>query len=238
MDLSGKTVLITGAAGGIGSALVDVFDKKGSRLILVDVDKKILDKLSDKYKSVLKVYELDLLDPKEIYVLGKRLEKDVESLDVLINCAGTGVYKTVEDLRLEDWNKVINLDLTAVFLVTKESLPFLKKSNESVVVNVGSKCGIKPLEGRIDYNTAKFGLRGFSLSLSKDLKGSSVSAVHVALGSTLTEFGPLTIGDKEKLQREGKNYYTPEFVAKEIVKLLEKDEIKEEVVLNPDKLIQ
>jgi uncharacterized protein len=240
MKLSGKTALITGAAGGIGSVIAVELANRGVSLVLVDHNKDKLLKLFDSLENSdkHKYFVVDLSQPKEIFILAKRVQKEIGRLDILINSVGAGVYKGIEELELEEWNMVLNLDLTAVFLTTKELLPLLKKSSESVIVNMGSKCGVKPIAGRLDYCTAKFGLRGFTLTLAEELKETNTRVHHITLGSTLTEFGPLTITQKEELEGDGKKYFTPDFVSKTIVDLIEEGSKTPEIVLEPEELLE
>ena len=90
-----------------------------------------------------------------------------------------------------------------------------------------------PTAGRSLYCASKFALRGLSMSLSLEYKENHISFVHVALGSTLTNFGPMTIKEKEEENLMGKAYFTPDWVAKKFVEILRADSYPDEIELYP-----
>ena len=90
-----------------------------------------------------------------------------------------------------------------------------------------------PSAGRSVYCASKFALRGLSLSLSKEYKGTNIHFVLVTLGSTLTDFGPKTLKEKEEESLKGKAYFTPEGVAKKFIEIVENDKLEDEIELYP-----
>ena len=157
----------------------------------------------------------------------------LEKLDILINAAGVGVYKEIEDVELREWTDSLAINTTAPFYMTKMLLPLLRKSEKSVIINIGSGMGKIPTACRSVYCATKYALRGMTLSLAAEFQGTNVNFVHIALGSTLTEFGPMTLKEKEEESLKGKAYFTPEWVAKKFVEIIEKEQFEGEIELYP-----
>ncbi|MCH7730095.1 SDR family NAD(P)-dependent oxidoreductase [Patescibacteria group bacterium] len=235
MKLRNKVAVVTGAAGGMGSAIVRELDREGVKCILFskseDKTKKLINSLSSEGHTF---YLADFRDTKEIEKVIKRILKDLNKIDLLFNVAGIGIYKGIEDITLKEWDDSISVNLTAPFLLTKGLIPLLKKSKDSVVVSIGSVLGTAPLDpNRIAYIVSKFGLRGLNLALSKDYERKIPRFCLITLGSTLTDFGPGELKDRLRKQKEGKKYFTPKWVAKKLIEIIKNDEVKDEITLFP-----
>lgn len=230
MKLKGKVVVIAGATGGIGNQVAKEFAKVGARLLLISHSQKKLDELT---KSLVgedhKHYLCDFQRTPDIEKCGEKISHAETQVDVLINAAGIGVYKAIEEVSLSEWEKSFAINVTAPYFLTKALLPKLKKSKQAVVMNLGSGMGKMPTAGRSVYCATKFALRGMTLSLSREFRKTNISFVHLNMGSVLTNFGPLTIKDKEEKSLAGKAYLTPSWVARELVLLIKRDEFEEEV---------
>lgn len=234
MDLKDKFVVITGATGGIGKALVYKLDKIGAKLILVAQSESKLSSLTKHLKSSKHAYfSCNLEESASIVSLGKVISEKYKTVDVLINCAGIGVYKPIEDLSLKEWLGSFNVNLNAAFILIKILLENLKRSDEAVVINMGSGNGVMPVAGRSVYCSTKFALRGLSLSLSEEFKGTNLSFILMTLGSVLTSFGPLTITEKQKEMEDGKGYLTPDSVSGKIIEVLESEAKEAEYQIYP-----
>jgi short-subunit dehydrogenase len=227
MSIPEKTILVTGAAKGIGKAISQKLISEGAHLILVDIEK------IDLQGSNIYIYQADLTKFEEIEALAKNIQKDHPRIDILINNAGIGIYKKIEELELSEWQKAINLNVTAPFFLTKlllpnllaatqgsgisekrqEKLPTENLADKPLIINIGSGCGKKGVAGRVSYCSTKFALRGMSLSLYEELDP-LIKVIYLALGSVATEFGSQSA--EEKLKLAGKNYLTPKEVAQEI----------------------
>ena len=234
MQLKGKTAVITGAGGGIGSALVKRLKKEGVNLILIERDLNLLEHLVDFVDGPEnKRYEADLSKPKEIVKLSENISREVEKVDLLFHVAGVGIYKPIEKLSLEEWELSLNINVTAPFLITKELMPLLKKSEDPLVVSIGSGTGVKPYAGRVAYCSSKFALRGLSLVLSKEYKKSKVNFLLMTFGSIMTAFGPGGLERRKKLQEGGKKYLSVEEVVEKTIESIKDDNRKDEVELYP-----
>lgn len=209
MQLSGKTVLITGALGGLGSDLVEMFHKEKAKLILTDIHNT----------NIPNYFQADLSNRKEVMMLAK----GVGFVDILINNAGVGFYKTIDNISYEEWDKALNINLNAPMILMKEMKP-------AVTINIGSGCSIRPRKNRVEYNTTKNALRTLSLSVALD--GNKV--VYFNLGSMLTNFGPLSKDDRKKrCKKTGKCYLNTKDVANFLIKNLKDDNLKPEWNMHP-----
>jgi short-subunit dehydrogenase len=233
MNISGKSILVTGAASGIGKELTLLLAKKGAHLILIDKDLAGLETLNKGLDDKHKIIVANLADPAEVENAIETIHLESDSLDILINNAGIGVYKPITDLTDKEWDQSFQINVHAPFLLIKGLLPILQKSDSSLVINMGSKCGVNGIAERTAYCSTKFALRGLSLSLSEEYRAEDVRFMLVTLGSTMTGFGPLNINQKKTLKNDGKDYFSPDWVAETIISTIEKDDIQDELVLLP-----
>lgn len=230
MDLRGKTAVVTGATGGIGREIVKVLDQEGAKLILVSKTESELQSLIRNLKAKNhKYYVCDQSDQKISEKIAKQISNDNKEINVLIHCAGIGIYKTIEDLTLEDWNKSMNINVNSVFILTKELIQQLDNRDSSIVIGLGSGMGVTGEAERSAYCTSKFALRGLMLSLAEEYKRfKNPKFCLVTLGSVLTSFGPMSFEEKKRDMEDGKGYLTSEWVAKKIVELLKLENIEVE----------
>jgi len=227
MDLKGKAIVVTGATGGIGRELVKELDKEDARLLLVSKTESELQNLLSKLeRKENKCYLCDLSNQKETETLAKKISAEVGKVDILINAAGIGIYKPIEGTTLDDWNTSMNINVSSHFILIKGLAEILKRSENSLVLSIGSGAGVIPMAGRSIYCATKFAVRGLTLSLAEEFRGSNTHFCLITLGSTLTSFGPMSFEEKKKEMESGKAYFTPEWVAKKLVDII-KDEARE-----------
>jgi len=238
MQLEDKNVVIIGATGGIGRALSFAFALEGANLVLVGRRVLILKALQKEIKSLgfkgrIFIFKTDISSEKEVRRLVRKVSSNFKNIDILVNAAGIGIYKKLEDLSFDEWRRSLSINLDSVFLVIKEFLPLLKKSQKSLVFSMGSGMGKIAVSKRSAYCASKFGLRGLMLSLAKEYKNTNVNFILLTLGSVLTAFGPLTLEEKIKKNKKGKAYLDPVDLAKTIVAKIKNDTLKEEISIYP-----
>ncbi|OGM13502.1 hypothetical protein A3A76_03755 [Candidatus Woesebacteria bacterium RIFCSPLOWO2_01_FULL_39_23] len=234
MDLKDEKVVLTGATGGIGSALSQVLANAGAKLILIARTSEKLELLLTKLQGQgHKYYAFDFTRVDETEDLCKKIIEENDHIDILINAAGVGIYKNIEDVEYREWQDSMAINVTAPFFLTKSLLPLLKKSEKSVIINIGSGMGKIPTACRSVYCATKYALRGMTMSLAAEFKNTNIHFIHIALGSTLTEFGPMTLEEKKEENLKGKAYFTPEWVAKKFVEILKNDDFQEEIEIYP-----
>ncbi len=233
VNLKNKTVLITGGSQGIGRALAERLAKEGANLILVARSEDRLKEFVKKYGKQHRYYVCDLSDHKQVVQLTESIKNDLNHLDVLVNAAGIGVYKNLQDISFEDWTDSFSTNVTAPFLLTKNLLPLLRKSKDSFVLNIGSGAGTIPMRGRSTYCATKFALRGWALSLAEEFQGKVPRFCLITLGSTITNFSGMTIEEKKQEHAKGKAYFPVEWVANKLVEIIKDDKRETETTLFP-----
>lgn len=232
MNLNGKTVVITGAMGGIGSELTRQFAAEGAKLVLVERSPQEFQKLPATLNRDIYKYTADFSDIKQVYELGEKLHHDFPKIDILINNAGIGIYKPYSDITWRDWELSFAINVHAPFILTQQLLPSLKAAQGSVIFT-GSGSGVLPMAGRAAYSTSKFALRGLGLCLATEFEGQDIRFAHLTLGSTLTDFGPLGVVGKKQLQEQGKKYLMPDYVVSTLIERIKMDDLSAEIILYP-----
>ncbi len=234
IDLKNKVVVIAGATGGVGRALVASLAKKNATLVLLGRSQEKLDTILDTLKGEgHKRCVVDFSQEKSIQGVAEAILKDFSQIDVLINTAGYGVYKPIEEVAFKEWDDSFAIGVTAPYFLTKFLLPAITKSDISLIVNMGSGAGVFPMAGRSVYNIQKYALRGMTLSLALEFERTNTHFCLMTMGSILTEFGPMTLDEKKQEMESGKAYFTPEWVAEKITDIIQDENRKTEYELYP-----
>ncbi len=154
-DFAGLTVLITGAAGGIGITMAERFAAAGARLALIDVrsSAELAARLGEGHKS----FVVDLEDADAIASTTREIG-DTMGIDILINNAGYGLVFGASEANLEAWDRTLRINLRAPWLLGAAALPYLKKSGRGRVINISSQAGVVAIEGHVAYGASKAGL--------------------------------------------------------------------------------
>jgi 3-oxoacyl-[acyl-carrier protein] reductase len=181
-----KVVLVTGAAQGIGKAIALKFAKGGAKIALNDIEpqKENLEKVKKEIEELgteAKCYFADVSKYEEVERMIKEIEKDFGRLDVLVNNAGIIRDATLAKMSLEDWKKVIEVDLNGVFNCTKAALPLII-ANQGNIISISSIVGERGNYGQTNYAAAKAGIIGFTKSLAKELGKFGVRVNAIAPG--------------------------------------------------------
>ena len=226
MNLANKTFLITGASRGIGNALAKALDKEGANLILVARKTENID-LDSKHLRV----NADLTHDTDLERLSKTLAQT--PIDALLNVAGIGIYKPLEELKKEDLKLSLDINVVAPFALTKNLLANLQKSEMALVLTIGSGGGVMPLKNRSAYCASKFGLRGLILSLAEEFKGKKPHFCLITLGSTITTFAGKSIVEQESALKSGKAAFPVEWVANKLVEIIKNSDRETEITLYP-----
>ena len=187
-DLENRVAVVTGGAQGFGLAITERFLESGAKVVIWDIDENEAKKALEKVNSKNLSYQIvDVSD------FGKINEKLIEiesmhgKIDIFINNAGVaGMNTTVAEYPIEEWNKVINLNLNAVFYCCKAVVPFMEKNNYGRIVNIASIAGKEGNPNASAYSTSKAGVIGLTKSLGKELaqKNIAVNCVTPAAAKT------------------------------------------------------
>ena len=187
-DLNNRVAVVTGGAQGFGLAITERFIEAGAKVIIWDIDENEAKNAIKKVKSENLSHQI--VDVTNFDLVHKNLE-EVESnygkIDIFINNAGiTGVNTTVADYPLDEWNKVININLNSVFYCCKAVVPFMIKNEYGRIVNIASIAGKEGNPNASAYSTSKAGVIGLTKSLGKELanKNIAVNCVTPAAAKT------------------------------------------------------
>ena len=188
INLSNKVAVVTGGAQGFGLAISKKFIDSGANVIIWDIDKKATDIALKEINSKKCFYQdVDVTNYISIEKNLKEIESKHKKIDIFVNNAGiTGMNAKVWDYPVDEWEKVMNLDLNATFYCCKAVAPFMIKNNYGRIINISSIAGKEGNPNASAYSTAKAGVIGLTKSLGKELadKNISVNCVTPAAAKT------------------------------------------------------
>jgi len=211
-----RVVIITGAAGGVGTVLVDRFIRNGDQVIAVDATSDGLERLRAQYRSDARI--TTVVGDVSREADGQRLAEVTASAagraDVLINCAGFFPIVPFEQMTPSQWNRVIEINLTGTFLVTRAILPLMSGRGWGRIINFGSASTFDGTPGQAHYVAAKAGVIGFSRSLAREVGGQGITVNVITPGLTVTQavrdhFPPAVL-ESQRARRAIQRDETPE----------------------------
>lgn len=187
--LNGKKVLVVGATGGIGSNLVKLLHQSGASLFISGRNQA---KLSTLGASVglanSRIFSADISVPADVEMLASRVNEEMGTLDILVNAAGLGIIKPLEQLTLEDFSKSLQTNLVGSFLLVKLFLPAMKEAKKGLIINIPGVLGKVPMAGSAAYSASKYGLVGMMQSIREELKRTEVRITNIFLGGVDSPF--------------------------------------------------
>ena len=228
-DLASATIVVTGAANGLGAALALELARAGAGLALVDIDALALERCADaarRYGRRVSTHVADLADPAAFPPLVEALLSAHRGIDCLVNNAGTGIFGSIEDLEIAEMEALIALNFWSGVRLTKALLPHLRSRPAAQIVFVGSVLGLIALPFQAPYVASKFAVRGFAETLRQELDGTAVGVSLVLPGGMATGIetrarvaaGADPAAAREHIARYGRNLsLTPEAAAAMIV---------------------
>ena len=227
-----KNVFLTGAASGIGKATARRLASEGAKLIIADVNQKLLDETSKELKdSVLETYTLDISNVNDVAKIFEEVRSRFKTLQALVNVAGILRFDHSKDVELKDWQKILDVNLTGTFFMCRYALPLIIESNGSIV-NVSSTAALGSHAWTAAYSASKGGISAFSKTLAVEygVQGVNVHCVCPAsIETNMSTQTPLPSNiDKRLLKKimpvDGVNR-TPEDIASAIVFLASEDAV-------------
>jgi NAD(P)-dependent dehydrogenase (short-subunit alcohol dehydrogenase family) len=224
-DLKDKVVVITGAAGGIGSATARMLAREGATIVLTDIRKDPLEalaaELADAGARALAVVH-DVRQPESWQALTDRVSAELGGLDILINNAGVVHPGAAEELPAEKLQQQIQVNLMGTINGCRAALRVMKPRGGGKIVNVASLGGIVPMSGEAIYSATKAAIRGYTLSLAAELHGSPVGVAVVCPDSVDTPQLAYELLHDEAVLSFISKPLQPEQVAKGILKAIRK----------------
>ena len=187
-DLNNRVAIVTGGAQGFGLAITERFIEAGAKVVIWDIDENAAKEAIDKVKSENLSHQV--VDVTNFEIVNKNLgevEKKYGKIDIFVNNAGiAGMNTTVAEYPLDEWKKVMNLNLNSVFYCCKAVVPFMLKNDYGRIVNIASIAGKEGNPNASAYSTSKAGVIGLTKSLGKELaqKNIAVNCVTPAAAKT------------------------------------------------------
>ncbi|HCE75980.1 MAG TPA: 2-deoxy-D-gluconate 3-dehydrogenase [Dehalococcoidia bacterium] len=196
-DLKGKTALITGGNGGIGLGIAEGFAESGANLAIAarntEKTQEVVTKFNGKNTPTIGI-EVDVSDLASVENMVADTLKAYGSIDILVNNAGIGIRNLPQEYDIEDWNKVIDINLTGAFLSSKAVYPSMKKQGAGKIINIGSMTSIFGLDWAVAYASSKGGIVQLTKTLAVSWAKDGIQANTILPGWIHTD---LTQGIKD-----------------------------------------
>ena len=192
-----KKILITGASGGIGSSIVDKFLKNKYTIILTSSSDTTLTKLKQKYGDSHHYYVLDFKNPDENNIILKKISEEHQDLNVIVNNAGITDDSLLLRMKTDQWNNVIQANLSSNFSIIKALLPNMIKNKSGKIIGISSVVATSGNPGQSNYVAAKSGMIGFYKSVALEVASRNINVNIVSPGFIIS---PMTekLNDKQK----------------------------------------
>jgi len=210
-----KSALVTGGTKGIGRAIAESLIKTGARVAITarheDEIAQAVSQLNTIGPGTATGHVCDVRDYNQVKSVFARLD----SLDILINNAGVGIFGSVESMSVEDFRAVLETNVFGVFYCCHEAIPLMKKRGGGYIINISSLAGANPHPEMAAYNASKFGLNGFSEALMQEVRQDNIKVSYIMPGSVNTQFGGDEPSDQKSWQLQ------PPDIAQVVIDLLE-----------------
>lgn len=187
--LKNKNILIVGATGTIGSKTAELLAAGGAVIHIAGRDTKKLKSLGEKLKLPSeRLLELDVTNEESVLAMQTSVARLCESPDIIVNCAGIGILKPIEQLTVAEFNETLQVNLTGSFLLMKAFIPAMKSRNYGLIIQIPGVLGKTPMAGATAYAASKYGLNGMMKSLREEVKRHNIRITQLFLGGVDTTF--------------------------------------------------
>jgi 3-oxoacyl-[acyl-carrier protein] reductase len=192
-DLRGKVAIVTGGTRGIGLSIAQRLLVEGAKVFICGRNaghlKSALDALGKQSEGNVDGIIADMRRYEDCRKVVQGAAEKFGGIDILINNAGLGCFKPVDQLTPEEWDETIQTNLSGVFYCCREAIPLLRKRGGGYIFNISSLAGVNPFAGGSAYNASKFGLNGFSEAMMQDVRHDGIRVSYIMPGSVDTDFG-------------------------------------------------
>ena len=219
MNVKGKNIIITGGSLGIGKETARTLVEKGANVLITGRSESRL--IEAKRYTGAKIIEFDISDHENISDNAVKCIDILEGrVDVLINNAGIGVRRSVEELNIEDFLKVFNVNVFGLALFTKEIIPHMIKESYGTIINIGSTASLKGYKNGSIYSSSKFAVRCLTQCWQAELRPHNIRVCQVNPSEVTTAFG-----NSERVERENvDNKLTSKEISHSIISAIEMDD--------------
>lgn len=187
--LTAKKIVVAGATGGIGRQLVKMLHQSGAEVFVTGRNQFKLDALvSELGLRSSHALAVDVSDEIAMQQLGTKVAAEMGTPDILVNLAGVGIIKSMDNLTLAEFNQSLQTNLVGAFLFVKTFLPSMKESKKGLIVNVPGVLGKVPMAGAAAYSASKYGIVGMMQSIREELKRTEIRITNLFLGGVDSPF--------------------------------------------------
>ncbi len=189
-QLASKVAIVTGASRGIGRAISVALAQEAATVVLAARSIRKLQETADQVTKAggkAEIVVTELTEEESIKGLVKVTNEKFSRLDILVNNAGVTHSAKLEETATEDWERCMQVNARAPFILCREALPLLKKSQTGYIINIASVVGVKGYPLQSAYTSSKHALRGMTISLAEELKGSNIRVHLLCPGGVDTE---------------------------------------------------
>ena len=214
--LNNKKIVISAGASGIGWATAKVCLAKGATVFICDIEKKYLAKAKKHplNNKKLFVYECDAANEYDVKELFNNISKKTKKLDCLINNVGiAGPTGTIENLKSEDWEKTLKVNVISHFYFTKLAIPMIKKNKGGSIINLSSGAGIMGFPLRSPYAASKWAIVGVTKTLAMELGKFKIRVNAICPGTIKGDRMVRVVRDKSKFLKISKKQIEKEFIS-------------------------
>ena len=202
-----KTVVITGATGGIGRALAETFAKEGYPLALnchtsIEALDTLCHELSTAYGISCLGLPANIGDSREVFLMFQRIQDELPPVEILINNAGITHFGLLSDMSEERWRDIMSTNLDSLFYCSKEVIPTMVQEKQGRIINICSVWGHRGASYEVAYSASKSGMIGFTKALAKELAPSGIPVNAIAPGVVDTAMNANLIPEELEALRE------------------------------------
>jgi 3-oxoacyl-[acyl-carrier protein] reductase len=185
-DLTGKTALVTGATGGIGDAIARALHRQGATVAISGTRREVLDALAGELKDRVYILPCNLADKDAVEALVPSAEKKMQKLDILVANAGVTKDNLFVQMKDEDWDQVLAVNLTATFRLTRAAVSRMMRRRFGRIIGITSVVGVTGNPGQGNYTASKAGMIGMMKSVAAEYAKRNVTANCIAPGIITT----------------------------------------------------
>jgi NAD(P)-dependent dehydrogenase (short-subunit alcohol dehydrogenase family) len=199
-ELDGRVAVVTGASRGLGRAMAVELGAAGAKLALVGRDRAKLDETAAeaaKSGAESAVFLADVTDEAQVRALEQGVRERFGHVDILVNNAGMNIRKPLVEYTLDEWNTVLDTNLTSVFLVSRSFIPMMKGRGYGRILNLASIMSHVSLPGRTAYSASKAALLGITRALAQELADDGITVVAISPGPFATEINTALMENPE-----------------------------------------
>jgi len=187
--ITGKKVVVAGATGGIGSSLVKLLVQSGAEVFITGRSNEKLSNIAAAHGiPASHLLAIDISNGAQMELLAGTVLSQLGTPDILINLAGIGIIKPMEQLSLDDFSQSIQTNLVGAFLFVKSFLPAMKEVKKGLIINVPGVLGKVPMAGAAAYSASKYGIVGMMQSIREELKRTEIRITNLFLGGVDSPF--------------------------------------------------